>query len=311
MYSFKFSILLPATLATLDYHTFGRISYILTARVEGIPDSSSFVSIFKGKDSVPSVQYTDIPFASDFVSVISRSDKMARELAKSPTSGTSPLSRTGSRSSISNAHGQADLSPRMGALGLSGTPSTYPDDSAIAIADGGSPSLMGLYHRRQSNDMSAIPPISLNPDSSSQSPRNADDNRSIASKQSIDGAKSEKNGWLKGDLFAVRSLLVHANPSPTGGVNILELRKEGFVDGLGSWRFTASSDVVSDPALVSSRLHHIHVRLHTLIGPSVVLHLGSTAHGVQHPISLTRLHNLLHPTDRDSDVHSDLAADAK
>jgi hypothetical protein len=193
----------------------------------------------------------------------------------------------------------------MGALGLSGTPSTYPDDSAIAIADGGSPSLMGLYHRRQSNDMSAIPPISLNPDSSSQSPRNADDNRSIASKQSIDGAKSEKNGWLKGDLFAVRSLLVHANPSPTGGVNILELRKEGFVDGLGSWRFTASSDVVSDSSGA------LHVRLHTLTGPSVVLHLGSTAHGVQHPFSLTRLHNLLHPTDRDSDVHPDLAADAK
>jgi hypothetical protein len=39
--------------------------------------------------------------------------------------------------------------------------------------------------------------------------------------------------------------MVHANPSPTGGVNQLHLRNEGFVGDLGSWRFAASTDVVS------------------------------------------------------------------
>lgn len=57
--SFQFSILLPATLATHDYHQFGRISYMLTARVEGIPSSSSITHIFR-KDA-PAIS-SDIPF---------------------------------------------------------------------------------------------------------------------------------------------------------------------------------------------------------------------------------------------------------
>ena len=39
--------------------------------------------------------------------------------------------------------------------------------------------------------------------------------------------------------------MVHANPSPTGGVTQLDIRKEGYVAGLGPWRFSATSDVVN------------------------------------------------------------------
>jgi hypothetical protein len=51
--SFTFSLLLPATLATTDHHQFGRLSYILTARVEGIP-ASGITAFFKHTSSSPS-----------------------------------------------------------------------------------------------------------------------------------------------------------------------------------------------------------------------------------------------------------------
>lgn len=227
--SFTFSLLLPATLATTDHHQFGRLSYILTARVEGIP-ASGITAFFKHTSSSPSAIPSDIPFKEDFDAVIARSDKLAHDLA---------LSRSHSRDSLSTA---------IGGLGLSTSPPEL-DDSAIAIGEG-SPTLTGLYTRRQSSDIQHPPVLNLSP-SHGSSPLSgdaiADDRRSIMSSGSnYDAAhRSEKTGWMKGDLLASRSLIVHANPSPTGGVNQLDLRKEGFVDGLGSWRFAASADVVS------------------------------------------------------------------
>jgi hypothetical protein len=50
---------------------------------------------------------------------------------------------------------------------------------------------------------------------------------------------------MKGDLCVQRFMLVHANPSPTGGISQLDIRKEGLVEGIGSWRFSASAEVVS------------------------------------------------------------------
>jgi hypothetical protein len=231
--SFTFSLLLPATLATTDHHQFGRLSYILTARVEGIP-ASGITAFFKHTSSSPSAIPSDIPFKEDFDAVIARSDKLAHDLA---------LSRSHSRDSLSTA---------IGGLGLSTSPPEL-DDSAIAIGEG-SPTLTGLYTRRQSSDIQHPPVLNLSP-SHGSSPLSgdaiADDRRSIMSSGSnYDAAhRSEKTGWMKGDLLASRSLIVHANPSPTGGVNQLDLRKEGFVDGLGSWRFAASADVVSGASI--------------------------------------------------------------
>lgn len=117
------------------------------------------------------------------------------------------------------------------------------DDFAIAFGEG-SPTFSGLYHRSQSTDIQNIPPLNLG-----SSPP-ADDQRSIHSLRSSSGdasasARTEKNGWLKGDLSTSRSLIIHANPSQSGGVSNLDLRKGGFVAGLGAWRFSATSDVVS------------------------------------------------------------------
>ncbi|KAK8854833.1 hypothetical protein IAR55_003572 [Kwoniella newhampshirensis] len=226
--SFSFSLLLPATLATTDYHQFGRVSYILTARVEGVPASTSFSSIFKGSP-VPNLN-PEIPNVGDFERVIARSDKIA-------TASTGGLGSRGGNAS------------RESLLGLGNMSLEDQNGGASAIAVGeGSPSFGGLYTRRQSMDINTsprIPPLNLN----SGSPGVEEDRRSeilMASPKE----RSEKTGWLKGDLFASKHVLVHAVPSSTGGVSVLDLRKEGFVNGLGTWRFSASSDVFAISSVI-------------------------------------------------------------
>lgn len=239
-FSFAFSILLPATLATHDFHPYGRISYILTARVEGIPASSSYSSIFKR--SSDSNLPEDIPFRGEFERVIARSDKLAQDLA----SGKG-LGRNGNTNSNSNSpHLMPSYSPR----GSSADLLEAPDESAIAIEGGSSPQLKGLYHRRQDSDVQGIPPLSLSP-----IPSRNDDRRSVLSFKSGHsgngsfvsnlGGRSEKEGWMKGDLCASRVLVVHAIPQEGEGMLGLDLRKEGWVEGLNSWRFSAVSDAVS------------------------------------------------------------------
>jgi hypothetical protein len=228
--SFSFSILLPATLATHDYHQFGRISYILTARVEGIPSTSTNITSLFRKDkttkertsSTSSPLHPDIPFREDFESVIARSDKITQDMVRS---------RSSSRRGSSSFGGT--LIPPMQALGLSGM-----DDQALSMDDG--LVLGGLYHRRSSGDHTG-------PNSPSGTyAALPDDARSIVSVSTV-GEKSDKSGWMKGDLTVSRSLIIHANPSLTDGVCTLDVRKEGLVEGLNSWRFTASSEAVRRP----------------------------------------------------------------
>ncbi|WWD19019.1 hypothetical protein CI109_103476 [Kwoniella shandongensis] len=227
--SFSFSLLLPATLATTDFHQFGRVSYILTARVEGIPASTSFSSIFKAS-STPNLN-PDIPNVGDFERVIARSDKLA-------TSNSGGL----------GANRAANAS-RESVLGLGNMSLEDPNDGASAIAVGeGSPSLSGLYTRRQSMDIGTsprVPPLSL-------SPSEENDRQSVSSPKD----RTEKSGWLKGDLSASKHMIVHAVPSSSGGVSTLDLRKEGFVNGIGTWRFSATSDVfgISSVILLSITL---------------------------------------------------------
>ncbi|WOO81269.1 uncharacterized protein LOC62_03G004798 [Vanrija pseudolonga] len=226
--SFSFSILLPATLATYDYHQFGRVSYIITARVEGIPATGGvFGNKFKSRE-LP-IQ-GDIPFLADFQSVIARSDKIAADQA----AGLSNRPRSGS-----------NLSPRMGSLALGDSPTSPLSDEHV-IAFGGTdsvstPPVRGLYHRRPSGSDAQVPTLSS---FGRPSPLRRDtDNISVNSNS--DQTRSEKAGWLSGDICAMRKLKVHANPTVGAGVFQLDLRKEGFVEGLGPWRFSATSDAFS------------------------------------------------------------------
>jgi hypothetical protein len=221
--SFSFSLLLPATLATHDYHEHARLSHIFTARVEGIPASSGFISIF-GKPQDRHLIEGRIPHKEDFEAVIARSDKVAADIAsgkRAPSPRSSPI------------------------LGSRGLPQMrdQEDDSAIAFGGDESPaSVMGLYTRRQSIDIQRSNSMGSGPQSSREDDRHSI--RSLGSGSINNDTRSEKSGWLKGDLCVQRFMLVHANPSPTGGISQLDLRKEGYVDGIGTWRFSASAEVV-------------------------------------------------------------------
>ncbi|WVR07466.1 hypothetical protein IAU60_004508 [Kwoniella sp. DSM 27419] len=238
--SFTFSLLLPATLATSDVHSFGRLSYIITARVEGITAASSFSSMFKAAS--PPALDPSIPNRSDFERVIARSDK----LASAPSGSLGRSGGTGSRESL------------LGISGLSLEDNTAVGDDASAIAVGeGSPSVVGLYttrrHSFDQNPSPRIPPLSLGPHTQSPEDERGSPLANVGSRPEISptssfgpsSPKTEKAGWMKGDLYASRPLMVHANDSHYGGVTSLDLRKEGFVDGLGTWRFAASGDVFS------------------------------------------------------------------
>ena len=161
-----------------------------------------------------------IPHKEDFEAVIARSDRVAADIAsgkRAPSPRSSPI------------------------LGTRGLPPMrdQEDDSAIAFGGDESPaSVMGLYTRRQSIDIQRT-------NSMGGGPSREDDRHSLRSMGSTNDTRSEKSGWLKGDLCVQRFMLVHANPSPTGGISQLDLRKEGYVDGIGTWRFSASAEVVS------------------------------------------------------------------
>lgn len=206
-WSFQFSILLPATLATSDWHAFGRVSYMITARVQGIP-YTSFSSIFKAI-TPPAFEHT---YAADFERVMARSEKTAAERSKRPSSRDNSVPRNSGSKSRDNIATVAN--------------SSLNED--YDVDDSGSHG-QGLYTRRHSH---------LPIDESSRG-------RLKWHKPGSSGSdKIDKTDWMKGDLVASRELLVHAVSPVTGGVTSLDLRKEGFVDGLGSWTLSASADVV-------------------------------------------------------------------
>lgn len=228
---FSFSILLPATLATSDYHPFGRLTYIITATVQGIAHTSSFSSIFKAV-TTPSTLDPDIPYVGDFERVIGRSDKLAAE-SRSRSASTSGRARSESRDSV----------PAMRNFPLGG------DDGTCAITIGGnSPPMGGLYTTRRHSSSILSSASSMSIPTLSLSPEEEDRGRpSFSPISSANGGhgKADKADWMKGDLCASRELLVHAVDPLTGGEIPLDVRKEGFVEGLGSWRFSANAEAVS------------------------------------------------------------------
>lgn len=251
--SFSFTILLPATLATYDYHPFGRVSYLLTARIEGLPTSSKF-NVFKSRE-VP-IQ-GDVPFLADFQVVIARSDRISSQDSKS---------RRGSATSRrSNGGDSPNLSPLVSGMSLNETGSAHSEEAIAFGTDSqhSSTSVRGLYHRRQSSDMNMPSPPSAGADELSPpfsavplNVRRDSDEVSLASSvRSTDTMRSEKNGWLVGDISVIRELKVHANPSGSNGVQQLDLRKEGYVEGLGPWRFLATSEAMSIASVMLVQLN--------------------------------------------------------
>lgn len=204
--SFQFSILLPATLATTDWHSFGRVSYIIIARVQGIP-YTSFSSIFKTA-TAPTFMHTHW---ADFERVMARSEKMATERSgrASPRGASVPRN--------------ANSKSRDNIVAMTSIPLNEGGDVDESGSHG-----QGLYIRRSHFPIDELSRGGLTRD-----------------KLGSNGSgKPDKADWMKGELIALRELLVHAVSPVTGGVIPLDLRKNCFVDGLGTWTFSASADVV-------------------------------------------------------------------
>lgn len=232
--SFQFSILLPATLATTDWHSFGRVSYIIIARVQGIP-YTSFSSIFKTA-TTPTFMHTHW---ADFERVMARSEKMAIERSGRASPRGASVPRNANSKSRDNIVAMTNIS-----LNEDGD-----------VDESGSHG-RGLYIRR-----SHFPIDELS--------RGGHTRDKLGSSGS---GKPDKADWMKGELVALRELLVHAVSPVTGGVTPLDLRKNGFVDGLGTWIFSASADVVR----FTSHLCDSWIFLADLCNPSsgsIVFHL--------------------------------------
>ncbi|KIR78366.1 hypothetical protein I305_04435 [Cryptococcus gattii E566] len=205
--SFQFSILLPATLATTDWHSFGRVSYIIIARVQGIPHTS-FSSIFKTA-TTPTFMHTHW---ADFEQVMARSEKMATERSGRASPRGASVPRNANSKSRGNIVAMTNIS-----LNEDGD-----------VDESGSHG-QGLYIRRSHFPIDELSRGGLTRDKLGSS----------------GSGKPDKADWMKGELIALRELLVHAVSPVTGGVIPLDLRKDGFVDGLGTWIFSASADVFS------------------------------------------------------------------
>lgn len=61
--------------------------------------------------------------------------------------------------------------------------------------------------------------------------------------QSVQEAKDEE--WITGTYDTVKSIMVMHNPNPTGSFSDLDMRHNGFVQGIGLWDLKIFSDVVS------------------------------------------------------------------
>ncbi|TYJ55457.1 hypothetical protein B9479_003847 [Cryptococcus floricola] len=222
--SFSFNILLPATLATTNWHKFGRLSYIITARVQGVSPApySNFPSLFKANTSMH--LDPEIRFVHDFEKVIARSAQVLEEerRGRAREVGLSPVRGKGRSTSKGGVVGHMrDLSLGSG-----------DKDDPITHGRTPSPSMGGHYTRRQNAEN---PPTT--PPAESDLPKHLQ-------------PRSEKTGWMKGDLAQSRELWIQAISPVTGDVLPLDMRRESFVEGLGPWKFRASADVFAIAAVI-------------------------------------------------------------
>ncbi|WVQ72618.1 hypothetical protein IAR50_002176 [Cryptococcus sp. DSM 104548] len=214
--SFSFTIVLPGTLAVTADSTFGRVTHIVTARVEGGEPASYFSSIFS-KKAFSQRSNGQVSNIDDFDKVIARSDQLV--LRRSRSASTSAVTRNSSPA-------------KDGSRRTSRESEDSEQGSAIVSAEA-SPSVLGLYTRRQSFESSpARSPrhLPITPDGEGPIPM-------------FSPPCEERAGWLKGDLTSYDGLIVFAVSPFTGDGMTLDVRKEGIVDGLGLWRFTAAADV--------------------------------------------------------------------
>lgn len=253
---FQFTIIIPANLASHDWHTNGVISHILFAEVEGQPEANdwgmarvgSASSLFGLRRSSRQGSASGSRGTSPVRSSPAQSPPASPRMASSPSRSSFSFSPTERSQSIpypqvcgaqfANALANLNINGQNGGRSTS----TIGESSRLARSYAppfGSPPDSPLASSPPSNDFypNYTKSISITRQVPPLLPR--------APSYDASEAEAGEAEWLSGTLRTKRNCMIVYNPSPTGGVNELSERMSGYIGGLGVWELQMVSDVVS------------------------------------------------------------------
>ncbi|BEI83346.1 hypothetical protein CcaverHIS002_0312140 [Cutaneotrichosporon cavernicola] len=280
---FDFTIIVPADLASHDWHTNGVISHVLYAELEGLPDphgmargasANSLFGLRKG----------------------SRSSSRAHSQSRG-TSPASPSRSPGPRGSVSgpSRHAgpseSADIQVALSNLAAPtpGFPFRTPGSSPVPSRS--TSPVRSASPRLNPVHMSGAHNLSITREEEMILPRvpSYDDSMAQLSLQDSAANANASPDWILGTHVAKRNCLIVYNPNPMGGINELADHASGYVPGLGVWTWRMVSDVWCIAALLSFDFHL------TEISPA------TTVFSVR--LLLNQTHSIVSPRDPDGKPH--------
>lgn len=202
MNRFDFSIIIPSTLAPHDWHHNARLNHFLWAELEGLPE--------------PQAVCSSSPFSFSFFRRGSAAPQQNSQHPPTPKS----LSPT--------------QSPRSFAMSLTGSnsgssrsPSPIPGGLSQALNPGLLTSAASMTVTRQEALIPKAPTY--------------DESEAVAKGKSSQ-SEDDISSWLVGTYKTERRVMLIYNPHPHGGVSELDVRLNGFAEGVGPWDMRMVSD---------------------------------------------------------------------
>ncbi|GMK53506.1 hypothetical protein CspeluHIS016_0100920 [Cutaneotrichosporon spelunceum] len=282
---FDFTIIVPAGLASHDWHTNGVISHVLYAQVEGLPNPAGMARAAS---------------ANSLFGLRKGSRSSSR--AHTPSRGSSPASPSRSpgprgRSSLSgpSRHGPIECGANIeAALNNLGAPTpgfVFRSPGSSPIPSRSSSPVRSASPLPNPVHISGAHSLSITREEDVVLPRvpSYDDSMAQLSLQESAANVSTSPTWIMGTHMAKRNCLIVYNPNPLGGVNELTDHANGYIPGLGFWTWRMHSDVWCIGALLDFNFHLADIAPTTTIF-SVRLLLNQT-------------HSIVSPRDPDGTPH--------
>lgn len=266
--SFDFTIIVPANLASHDWHTNGVIAHVLYAEVEGLPDpndwgihkSASTSSLFGLRKASRSASRPGSRGASPTASPPlspSLTPRTGRSLSRTsfaiPSGSTTPPLSSVAVETHCGANLDAALSnlaiaapravpARRGSPAPTSTPTSPRSGSPVASPRSSSQAPMGGGTRPNPAHIAGAHSLSITRQEDVVLPRVPSYDDSMATLRENDGQTPD---WIMGTHTTRRNCMIVYNPNVSGGTNELSERANGFVPGLGAWSWQMGTDVVS------------------------------------------------------------------
>ncbi|CAK9780388.1 hypothetical protein CC85DRAFT_326457 [Cutaneotrichosporon oleaginosum] len=297
---FDFTIIVPADLASHDWHTNGVISHVLYAEVEGLPDphgmvrsasSNSLFGLRKGGRSAsrpPPSSRGSSPAASPPLSPVPRNASFSGAIR------SQALAAGASGSAAASGHAPGPAGPACGAnitaalnnlaSPTPGFPFRSPGTSPVPSRSA-SP-VRSASPRPNPAHVSGAHNLSITREEEVVLPHVPSYDDSMAQ---LSLADTPTPDWITGTHIAKRNCMIVYNPNPLGGVNELADHASGYVPGLGVWSWRMLSDVWCIGALLSFNFHLSNISPATTVF-SISLLLNQT-------------HSIVSPRDPDATPH--------